>query len=162
MVAPVRPPDNAAAGKGTASSNVVGTGAADSAPAGRIGEYVEALASAVSFPATTQYGDAASISLTPGDWDVDIVGYAVANGATMVSFGVGISTTSGNSSTGLVAGNNSLALLTPSTAGGNTPFAIPRYRISLSATTTIYFKYVSSYSVATPTLNGRISARRAR
>lgn len=158
----MRPRDNESAGQGVRSQNVVGSTAGDSAPAGKIGEYIEALASAVSFPTSTQYGDAASIVLTPGDWDISIVGYAVANGATMVSFGVGISATSGNFSTGLVNGNNALSLLTPSTTGGNTPFAIPNFRVSISAGATYYLKMVSSYSIATPTLNGRISARRAR
>jgi hypothetical protein len=147
----------------TGNTTIFGTTTNDSAAAGYVGEQARALATAVSFPSTGTYGDAASISLTAGDWDVSIVGYQVANGATATSFGVGISATSGNSSSGLTNGDNALSILIPSTgAGGNTNFAIPGFRVSLSGTTTYYLKFTSNFSVATPQLNGRISARRVR
>ena len=154
--------DGTAGVTGPATKVIVGTTTNDDAFAGYVGEVARALSTAVSFPATGTYGDAASISLTSGDWDVTIVGYQVANGAAVTSFGVGISSTTGNSSTGLVNGDNALSLLTPSTGAGNASFAIPNFRVSLSGTVTYYFKFTSNFTVATPQLNGRISARRVR
>ncbi len=163
MVAPVRPPDNAAAGKGTRSSNVIGTSAADAAPAGSIGESVISalLGTAQNFPTSTTYGDATSIALTAGDWDVTANAEVFANGATVTGVNIGISQTSGNSGTGLVFGDNFVAILPP-TAVSDSSGCIPSYRISLAAPATVYLKMKASFSVATPQIYPRLSARRAR
>ena len=144
---------------------VVGTTQADSAPSGRIGEYVSSvITGATSFPTSTQFGDLTSISLTPGDWDVNIIGRWVRNGGTTTNFYFGISTASGNSFPSEQPGDNEAGMNGPTglPAFDDITVAVPSYRISLNATTTIYFKYFATYTVATPKAQGRISARRIR
>jgi hypothetical protein len=145
---------------------IPGTQINDSAAAGNVGEYIESVTNG-NCAATGVIFDATSISLTPGDWDVTGVIYYTPNGATFPSFAdfiLGISQTSGNSSTGLVNGSNVINV----TAPGLSTFTqmtvvVPSYRQSLSATTTIYLKgLIATYSGATPTYSCRISARRMR
>lgn len=149
----IRTFDGQLVGKGTATN--------DSAATGYIGEYVESVVSAVSFPSTGAYGDLTSISLTAGDWDVAATISSTPNGATVTTVIIGVSTTSGNSSTGLVFGSNAAYAALPNATNDAAGFIVA-YRISLSATTTVYFKFRSSYSVATPKASGRLSARRVR
>lgn len=146
----------------TVTTVLVGTTTNDSAAAGNIGEYIESVVSAVNFPSTGVFGDATSISLTAGDWEVTAQWYYDPRGA---SHGgntfIGISQTSGNSSTGLVSGSNQYNF---TVSNGNTIYSgsISGYRQSLSSTTTLYLKYIDNYSVATPQLSARLSARRLR
>lgn len=140
-----------------------GTSTNDNADAGDYGETSTSSQSTyTNFPTSAQYGDFLSLSLTAGDWLVSIVGSAKANGATVTGMDIGISTTSGNSATGLNLGENLVNLVYPVAGGSPSAASIPSYRMSLSATTTVYFKYSSTYSVATPQLTGRITAVRIR
>lgn len=140
-------------GKGTATN--------DNAAAGFIGEYVSSVVSAVSFPTTDNYGDLTSISLTAGDWNVSGSFLATINGATVTQVIIGISTTSGNSGTGLVDGDSSNRAIGPTATYDSSTF-VPVLRVSLSATTTYYLKFRAQYTVATPRASGRLSARRVR
>ena len=144
------------------SSSVLGTTTNDNAAAGRLGEYIESVVGATNFPTSTNLGDLTSISLTAGDWDVSALLVATANSATVTTFEGGISTTSGNSGTGLVIGSNRILQAGPVHSVNLASVSISNYRMSLSATTTVYFKYSATYSVATPQGEGRISARRVR
>jgi len=138
-----------------------GTTTNDSAAAGYIGEYIESVIdTAQNFPTSTQYGDLTSISLTAGDWDVTETFRASLNSSTCTDVSCGISVTSGNSTTGLVAGSN-LFLLAPPTASYGTNMGFT-YRVSLASTTTVYFKIMATYSLGNPQARGRISARRVR
>lgn len=144
-----------------------GTTTNDSAAAGYVGQYTESVVAAgTSIPnATTQYGDLTSISLTAGDWDVTAVVSFVANGATVTAFDIGISTTSGNSGTGLAYGNNEIDFaggLTASAAFTRMALVLPSYRVSIASTTTHYLKLYAAYTVATPQYGCRLSARRVR
>lgn len=151
------------AGKITPSAGIVGTATNNNATAGNVGEYVESLVTSyTNIPgATTAWGDLTSISLTAGDWDVTgFVDWSL-NGSVQTVAQIGISTTSGNSATGLVDGNN-MATLVIATAAQNRAGVIPAYRMSLSGTTTVYFKLNATYTVATPQYVCRLSARRMR
>lgn len=146
-----------------AGNPVHGTNTNDSAAAGYTGEYIESVVSAVNFPTSNTWGDAASISLTAGDWDVTFT-YNIRFQATTISeLNMGISQTTGNASTGLVEGSNfnGSALPIP-TAAGEHCGAVVCYRQSLSGTTTIYAKFRGTFSSTAPTLYGRLSARRMR
>ncbi len=143
-------------------TNIVGTTTNNSATVGSVGEYIESVVGAASFPSTGAYGDLTTIALTAGDWDVTAIGL-MSGGTTTSNWSMGISVTSGNSSAGLVAGSNFADSIIPNTPGVANAFtSIPNYRMSLAAPATVYFKYRSSYSVGTPNLAGRISARRVR
>lgn len=145
------------------TTGIKGTTTNDDAAAGNVGEYISSYAggAGTNFPTSSQWGDLTSISLTAGDWSVDCNIDVLANGATATNESFGISTTSGNSATGLNSGDNqsSTPLATVTFDGSG---VIPAFRMSLSATTTVYFKYLAVYSAGTPKARGRISARRIR
>lgn len=145
---------NAKSGRGTSTNNDACTGC--------VGEYAESTFSGVAAPTTLQFGDATSISLTAGDWDVEVHAWINTNNAASVTYaGLGVSTTSGNSSTGMTGGQQ--LVYTHGVAGSVTDsIAIPRVRMSLSSTTTVYAKYIASYSATAPNFSGMISARRVR
>ena len=146
----------------TGAVAIRGSATNDSGATGFLGEYVESVVSNVAFPATGVYGDATSISLTAGDWDVTASVFASFNGGTFTDWSLGISTTSGNSSSGLVNGSNLFGAISPATASTNFPAALANYRISLSATTTVYMKYRATWVTTAPSIFRRLSARRVR
>jgi hypothetical protein len=140
--------------------SILGTNTNDSASAGFVGEYVtSAVTSNTNFPTSTQYGDLTSITLTAGDWDIWVFGSPQENGGTTTNVEVGFSSTSGNSSTGLTRGNTSCiyAIGTP-----NFPPVFIQGRVSISGSTTYYFKYFATYTSTAPVMRGTISARRRR
>jgi hypothetical protein len=148
-------------------AGIVGTTTNSNANAGNYGEYISTkTASATNCPSTGVFGDLVSFTLTAGDWDISSNFVYNNNGATTTggSLTMGISTTSGNSSSGLVSGDNRGDYATaPITGSSNfVSGSIPAWRQSISGSTTFYFKMACSYSVATPTIQGRMSARRVR
>ncbi len=157
------------AGTLTVSGQLIGKGTAtnDSAATAYIGEYVESVISTLTnFPgASGNLGDATSISLTAGDWDVSAtVLLNEAGGSLTTQMDLGISQASGNDGTGLTLGSNRLRNGDGTTTISPTArsMSIPAYRQSLSGTTTIYAKLLGTYTVATPQYRCRLSARRVR
>lgn len=145
------------------SAGIKGISTNTDASAGNIGEYVTAVVGTTNAPTTNQWGDLTSISLTAGDWDVYGVADADINNATWTQALLGISTTSGNSATGLTAGQTMVQYQFASSATTPLilPLAIPFVRMSLSATTTVYLKMKCVYSAGQAIYDGgRISARR--
>ena len=137
-----------------------GTSTNDNANSGFIGEYIKANATNVAMPASGNWGDAASISLTAGDWDVSGILQFVVAGVTASSYQMGISAgSSGNNFSDIVVGDNQA--ITPP-AVSNPTLSIPAVRISLSAPQAVYLKMEAVYTVGSPTVYGRISARRVR
>jgi hypothetical protein len=156
--------DQSIAGIKTFTGQLIGKGTAtnDSASAGYIGEYISSVVGLTNAPTSGNYGDLTSISLTAGDWDVTGIVHWDGSGSTATSYLGGISTTSGNSGTGLTVGDNE-SLVNP-TAGfpiNQVDNIIPAYRVSIASTTTYYLKFRSVY-VVTPVAYGRLSARRVR
>ena len=142
-----------------------GTATNDSASAGFVGEYIEAKNSSnTNFPTSGQYGDANSLSLTAGDWDVTFTVVSKAATATWTRAWIGISSTSGNSSTGLNEGEN--FVLNNWASSSSTPTivsaTVPSYRVSIASTTPYYGKVYSEYSAGTPAYTYKLSARRVR
>lgn len=147
------------------TGGINGTGTNDNASAGKVGEYVESVVGFTNIPASTNWGEITSISLTAGDWDVRFFAEYANNTATSPQFfDLGASTTSGNSATGLTLGSTYLELgLNSIPTGSNVaPIGSLTLRFSLSATTTVYLKVRGSYTGTAPQAAGRISARRAR
>lgn len=143
---------------------IPGTATNDNASAGNMGEYIESVISTINFPSSNVVGDATSISLTAGDWDIAAFYMINRNGATVTNMATGVTTTSGNSTTGRVYGSNWVDTdPSVSLAYDNFGIMISSIRASLSGTTTYYMKYQAGYSAATPRLFGaRLSARRMR
>lgn len=154
-----------ASGKGVLASAVVGTTTNDNAQTGFIGEYAEskvAYASRINAGGTGVYTDITSLTLSAGDWDISAVWMVSQNGATISAINtLAITTTSGNSSSGVVYGDNAIQCSIP-TGSYDIGAAIPGLRKSISGSTTFYMKFNMAYSAGTPQSYGRISARRVR
>lgn len=153
-----------------ANGCVVGTTAGDNATAGSVGEFVT---SGAAGPVNTVNGtltNITSIALTAGDWDVQGSLSVSGNGATFSGTGNyifgAISAYSGNTNTDGVTSYTNLysqipAAVSPTIAAN---ISFPAIRFSLSTTTTIYIKCATNgtITVATPTMQGCIWARRVR
>ncbi len=130
-----------------------------------VGVYIESVVSAspVTFPTSGQWGDVTSISLTAGDWNV--TGRVLFdNGGTAIetTTRIGISTTTGNSNTGLVVGNNHMVDASGGGIDAITSNEISNYRFSIATSTTVYLKHNVTYTSTAGTSSGIISARRVR
>lgn len=152
---------------GASGAKIRGTITNDNASAGEYGEYKETLASTAGNVGTSgTVFDATSINLSSGDYNLSGSIIFRRNGATFTStdLEIGISTTSGNSATGLVNNSNYFYDV------GETPTAftyhtlsIPSYRVSLAGSTTYYLKaLVDVYTVGTPQYTAKISSVRHR
>jgi hypothetical protein len=152
------------AGAKTFTTQLIGAGTAtnDNAAAGYIGERITSSVSNQAVGTSGQYSDITSITLTAGDWDIDCVAWFNPNGATMTTIEFGIGTASGNSGTGLSSGNTSNNIPLPTASGNTVGASIPGVRASLTGSTTYYLKQFLAYTVATPNVSGRITARRIR
>lgn len=129
-----------------------------------ISEHVEAKdPSSVAWPITAaQFGDLDSITLPPGEWDITAQWECQATGSpgSIIQSQIGISTTSGNSSTGLSLGDNHLRNQVPNVSGQCTSIVLSNYRVNIVNSTTYYLK---AYLGVTTNMNlsgYRISARR--
>lgn len=145
-------------------TSLKGTNTNDNAATGWVGEYlVTSNGSVTNFPTSNQYGDAGSLSLTAGDWDLTFQLYGDIGTATWSRITAGISTTSGNVSPG-GAGDNSLDSLWANSALTplDTCLTIANYRALINSTTTYYAKVLSTYTAGTPRYIFRFSARRIR
>lgn len=137
-----------------------GTTTTTNAPAGFIGEYIESVVGTTSGFTNAGWDDATSISLTQGDWD--ITGIVQFDGSTVVTVAImGISITSGNSSTGLVDGSSKGYASIP-TATIDATACVPVLRKTFSTTTTVYLKVFITDATQRKITGGRISARRVR
>lgn len=139
-----------------------GTTTNDNACAGCVGEqFTTGAIASTNFPANSTMGDLGSITLTPGDWDLTAHLDATVNGATVTVVIMGISSTTGNSFTGLTQGDNQHNIIPP-TAASDSSGTIAAYRVQPTTNTTYYLKYYAAYTVATPKAMGKLTARRMR
>lgn len=128
-------------------------------PVEQINEIVEASATNVTISTTNTYQDVTSISLTAGTWSIDAQVNFEINTATITAAVMGVSTTSGNSSAGLVNGNNKMGCREP-TADTNSSATVTGYIVSPAGTTSYYLKALNTFSAGNPIAAGRITARR--
>lgn len=107
------------------------------------------------------FNDLTSLDVPAGEWDLSAVVFWTLNGSVTTAIEMGISTTSGNSGTGLIAGDNMFDDVPPTSvaAKGN---SIPSYRVTNTATTSYYFKGYGVASSGAMQYRCRLSARRAR
>jgi len=134
--------------------------AINTAPAATtLGQRIESTGTSVAMVSTTAK-TIASISLTPGIWDVSCLATAVPTGGAFVatSFAVNISTTD-NTVVGTLGIETFQLSISPSTMTVMSG-AVPSYRVSLSATTTYYLVCNVTFTSTTCPTSGRISATR--
>lgn len=105
------------------------------------------------------YGDVLSMSLTRGNWDVSLIGAFTLNGATATRFIAGVGKTSGNNTPFSNEGECWMELPIASPTA-DVSIAIPRCRLNLNDTATIYYKAQASYSAGTPKFYGTMTATR--
>jgi hypothetical protein len=117
-----------------------------------IGQFISSSAAiANNFGTTTVFNDCVSIPLTPGNWLMLGGMYASRNSSTWSNAELGISTTPGNSPTGLTLGTNYLAGNWANSS--TTPDAIPifvTHVISSNISVTAYLKTTATFTAGTP------------
>lgn len=142
-------------------TNIVGTNTNNSASAGQVGEFVQSLVasgSAVSLTNATTT-NVTSISLTAGDWDVEGWVNHVTVAASVTDKVAAITSTSATIPTdGSQVHNGALQTIANSTDA----ISLPRKRISVASTTTVYLVTRPSFMGGTMTAYGGINARRVR
>lgn len=148
----------------TGGTAIQGTNTNDSAAAGNIGEVMTGSGTLSNTGANDVWVDATSLALTAGDWDINFSVFFGRNTATWSRISIGVTTTSGNSSTGIVFGQTAADYEYPSSSTTPEGFTliVPGYRISIASTTTYYAKVRANFSAGQPQYAFRIQARRAR
>lgn len=147
---------------------IEGTNTNDSASSGQIGEYVESVIAVGSATvlATGTPKTVTSITLGAGDWDVEgVVYFSTVGGGTPSSLTnsiAGLSTTTNTLDT--TAGRWAIHTYPTVAPGALTGLSetLPRYRFSLTGSTTIYLIGQSAFSGSAPSAWGFIRARRGR
>ncbi len=147
---------------GSSGASILGTNTNDNAPSGYYGELAStgSFASALAAPASTNWGDLVSTTVAAGDWDFSANMQLNASGSANVAYEIAISSVSGNSATNIQLGDNAfLVNLATATTGSA---CIPSYRMTFTAATTVYLKQNATYASGTPSVKGRLRARRVR
>lgn len=136
----------------------------DNASAGQIGELISAsVASGSAVVLTTnQPANVTSISLTPGDWDVEgMVNFTPAASTSSTQVKAGVSA-AGTATFDTFDRTNICSYPAEVDGANDTSLPVPETRISLTATTTIYLVAQSTFTVAAMHAYGIIRARRTR
>lgn len=136
---------------------ITGVATNSNAAAGDIGEFVESAVTSITINSASA-GNMTSISLTAGDWDVSAT-FQNSNIGANSYYSIGISTTSAT----FAGARNAKETLYQSVniSISVTSACIPRNRLSLAATTTVYF--VAQMGVANnANCDGYMTARRVR
>jgi hypothetical protein len=108
-----------------------------------------------------QWGDYRSISLTSGTWSVYGAATFYSNGVTTTTYcNVGMSTTSGNSATGLTFGETYFSESKNTASDSRTTITVPPIFFTFGSTTTVYLKTLCSGSITNLQAAGRITGIR--
>lgn len=114
---------------------------------------------ATAFTTTATWQDLCQMDITAGTWLVSMNAQFNANGATATRVQFGVSTTSGNSATGLQITQNE-TINDATTALSDLTNGFSGYIVTLGSTTTHYLKILSNFSVGTPRARGYMVAIR--
>jgi hypothetical protein len=127
------------------------------AAAGNVGEYLTVTPASISLTSNV-VANAASLTLSPGDWDCGgWINFTAAAGASPTILQGSLSTTSATET-----GNMSYVVLSSSGFGGYMGFPLGTIRFNVSVSTTIYNVAQALFASGTMTVQGAIWARRAR
>ncbi len=110
--------------------------------------------------ATTTYNDALSTTLTPGTYRMDLVMTFNFVSGTVTEYLTAISTTAGNSATGIQPGNNEARIQLTTATLSDCTLTIPGYRVTPTINTTYYVKAYSVFTGSSPTFRCRWSIER--
>lgn len=127
-------------------------------------EYKESKNSTqVNWPFTAgTYGDFTSLLLQPGEYDLTGMLEISNSAAVTASFTlVAISTTSGDTGTGIATADNRAIIWNPGTSGAFMTLALPNYRVVVTTPTTYYLKGYNNAAITNLKQEGyKLSARR--
>lgn len=144
---------------------IVGTTTNNNANAGSVGEFVSNTATGVAASSGVT-ANCTSISLTAGDWEVSGMLATFPAGGTTTSFVIGgISTTSATFATlnpGPPSMGNFFLHSSAVPAGAQYNAVVPDFRVSLTATTTVYLVHQVTFAVSTMQVGCSLRARRVR
>lgn len=140
-------------------AGIVGTTTNNSAQTGSVGEYLTATSGAIALVSNTP-ADTATVSLTPGDWDVQsVIQYAPAASTVMQSSWASVNTVTNTlPALGGSTQNNNFG----NTAAQGSIVTSPTVRVSLAAATTVRAIATAFFITSTCTATGFIRARRVR
>jgi hypothetical protein len=146
---------------GQLDGGIQGVTDASDAGAGNVGEIVTSLAAIGSLLSltTNTAGNITSISLTAGDWDVEGNANFTETTATASARTAGINTVSATLPTD---GTECNCGVQSTLTSEKNSIALPRKRISLAGTTTVYLVAFATFSAGTVGVYGAITARRVR
>lgn len=131
-------------------------GGVNQAPsAGFIGEQIRANGTSVNMPNGVGT-NICSISLTAGIWDVSGLSICLYVGGAAIAWLVGIGTVSNTPG----SGTNGDSYMQLNGAIAQNAISIPSFRITLTATTTVYLSGLSQFTGGSSAATGRISATR--
>lgn len=133
-------------------------GSKNTAPAaGFLGERISAYGNLVAAGTTGNGKTITSISLTPGVWDISVIGMAQTGSFNLTLLEVGISTT-----TNTFEGNlgDQISINAAAGAIGFLTCDVPAFRVVITTTTTYYSVARVDYAAGAPTVNSRISGVR--
>lgn len=134
--------------------NIIGVSNGSNASAGSVGEVMTASGSSVALSNNVS-ANICSVTLTPGDWQVE-ANILITGGALTAANG-GVNTTSGTSPASAMLGQ-----YVSSTTFSAIGWAVPTQRFNISTNTTVYLVGTSAFSSGSSNGNGAILARRMR
>ena len=143
---------------------IMGSTDGSAASAGYYGEYISTAPASTRFPASATFGDCASFTLTPGDWDVSIhMDFQPNTSSGITDFAFGTGTSPGNNSAGIVTPLNFGQFNNAAGPGGQQGEGINNIRWSVSNNTIIYLKmYQDGGGSPFPVCHATMTARRVR
>lgn len=154
--------DGSTAGGKPILTSRVGVVDASNAAAGEIGEYLRADSTGSVTLSNAVAANIASITLTPGDWDLQGIGVFVTPASAGGSnWALSLSTTANTMATDAAYISN-LQPGTASTLAMTVRLSTPTCRFNVSANTTVYLIGVCAFGSGTNTVTGSIRARRVR
>jgi hypothetical protein len=145
--------------------NIVGVQDGTSAQAGSVGEYLSSLV-AVGAPVsltTATPANVTSLSLTPGDWNLDGNINFTAAAATTADGALWVGAI--NTTTATVSTDGSEVQLNPgvnTTTSFKDSITIPMKRVLITTTTIVYLVVEATFTAGTVGAYGKLSARRIR
>jgi len=142
------------------TAGIVGTTTNNNANAGSVGEFITNTTTGTSI-SNLVAANATSVSLTPGDWDIEgTVNYSLGAGATCTFYTASVGLTSATL-VGL-GGSNMVTGVSWNNGLGSITLASPTVRVSITSTSTVYCVADAAFTGGTCTVNGSIRARRVR
>lgn len=146
----------------TSTIGIKATSTNDNPASGSFGEYAKGSATATSLTSGSTAA-CATLSLTPGDWDVTGIVQTTPAGTTTTSNATaGISTASnGFIAVGSPAVTNTVSFPVSLAAGVGVSLMLPPTRMSVASTTSVYSVLQVTFATSTMACSGFLQARRA-